>query len=92
MDSVDVSIGAVIVLGGLVLLRCILVAVGVTLLLRPVRECPACFEPTVRVRRPILEALIRIVEWRWCLSCGWQGPARAGDRDSWTRKNATSRV
>jgi hypothetical protein len=88
----DISIGAVIVLGGLVLLRFVFIAVGAALLLRPVRECPACFGGTVRVKRPILEALTRIAEWRWCPCCGWQGPARVSKGDRWIRRNATSRA
>ena len=88
----DVSVAAVGVLGGLVLLRFVIVGVGAALLLRPVRECPACFEPTVRVKRPVLEAVTRIAEWRWCISCGWQGPARVSEGGRWSRRNATSRV
>jgi hypothetical protein len=89
---VDVSVGAVIVLGGLVFVRFGLVWFSATLLLRPARECPACFQPTALVRRPLITALLPNAEWRWCLSCAWQGPARKLENDRWTRKNVKSQV
>jgi hypothetical protein len=89
---VDISIAAVVVLGGLVLLRFIIIGVGVALLLRPAHECPACFGRTARVKRPVLEGVTRIAEWRWCLSCGWQGLGRVTEGDRWTHRNAKSRV
>jgi hypothetical protein len=92
MDDVDVSVASVVVLGGLVLLRFVIVGVGAALLLRPVRECPACFAHTVRVKRPVLEAVTRIAEWRWCTSCGWQGLGRVSEGGRWSRRNAASQV
>ena len=60
---------------GLVLLRILLIGVGAALLIRPVLNCPACFQDTLKLRRPVL-ALGNWIEWRWCPSCGWQGLAR----------------
>lgn len=66
---------ATFVLLALVLLRVVLLTLGSLLLVRPVRACPACFEPTAPVLHPWLERLTRL-EWRWCAGCGWRGPAR----------------
>ena len=88
----DVSVGAAIVLGGLVVVRVGLVWLGAALLLRPARECPACFQPTALVRRPLLTALLPNAEWRWCPSCAWQGPTRKPEDDRWIRKNVKSQV
>jgi hypothetical protein len=71
----DASAAAVIILLGLVALRWIVVGVGVALLVRPVRECPACFHETFGLHHPLLR-LVKWLEWRWCPQCGWQGPAR----------------
>jgi hypothetical protein len=64
---------------GLILLRVVLLTVGGFLLIRPVRGCPACFQPTTPVLVPWLERLTRL-EWRWCTHCGWRGVARRGRR------------
>jgi predicted RNA-binding Zn-ribbon protein involved in translation (DUF1610 family) len=83
----DLSVAAVLVLGGLVLVRWCLVLFGATLILRTVRECPACFQGTVRLQRPVLCRLLPMADWRWCPACGWQGPSlKAPDREasSWT--------
>ena len=61
---------------GLVLLRGVLIAVGAALLVRPVRQCPACFQATVELQRVWLRRLAPWLEWRWCPHCGWAGPAR----------------
>ena len=66
----DISLAAVWVLGGLVLLRWIIIGLGSLLVLRSARSCPACFEPTVAVQRRILTMLVRVAEWRWCPQCG----------------------
>lgn len=71
----DASVVAVMILLGLVALRWIVIGVGVALLLRPVRECPACFEETFGLHHRVLR-YIRWLEWRWCPHCGWHGPAR----------------
>lgn len=76
----------VAVLFGLVLLRWVVLAVGVFLLLPRVRECPACFRSTIAVRRPWLRRLLPWLEWRWCLSCGWEGPSRTGGRSPVPRR------
>lgn len=74
---------AFLVFVGLVLLRAGLVLFGAALILRPVSSCPACFRPTLLLRRPWLRRLAPWMEWRWCPQCGWEGPgkrrARAGE-------------
>ena len=84
-------IGALAVLGGLVVLRWGLIWFGAVLLLRPVRECPACFQPTVSVRRPVLAGLLGNAEWRWCPTCAWQGPASKLKDDRWIPRSVKSR-
>lgn len=66
---------------GLIVLRVALLTVGGLLLIRPVRDCPACFQPTAPVLVPWLEQLTRL-EWRWCTHCGWRGVARRARRRS----------
>lgn len=66
----------VTILLALALMRFAVVAVGVTLLIRPVRACPACFDKTLPIRQPWLERLAPRYEWRWCPHCRWQGPSR----------------
>lgn len=66
---------AVLVLVGLIALRVGLLGLGSALLVRPVRDCPACFRPTAPVRVRWLHLLPRF-EWRWCMDCGWRGLAR----------------
>lgn len=89
--SGEISLGAVAVLGVLVMLRWGLLLFGAALLLRPARSCPACFRSTVAIRRPFLAAVVRFAEWRWCPACGWQGPSRrrATERP-WTTKSSRS--
>ena len=88
----DVSVAAVLVLGGLVVLRWVIIVLGFLLIVRPARSCPACFEPTVPVRRRILTALLHVAEWRWCPQCGWEGPSRKPEKNPWTPKNVKSRA
>lgn len=71
---------AVYVLLALVLLRVGLVMGGAALLIRRVRLCPACSEPTVPLLKPWLARLLPSYEWRWCPTCGWQGPSRKSPR------------
>jgi hypothetical protein len=73
---VDPSVAAVIVLLALVVLRGVLIGVGAALILRPVRACPACFEATFTLHRPWLRVVASWLEWRFCPTCGWSGPAR----------------
>ncbi len=73
----------VLVFAGLVLLRVLLVAVGAMAIIRPVRACPACFEDTIPIQKPLLERLSHRFEWRWCPVCGWEGIARRLRRTSW---------
>ncbi|HUH13963.1 MAG TPA: hypothetical protein VMK65_12690 [Longimicrobiales bacterium] len=65
----------VLVFGGLVLLRVLVVGIGVALLIRPARSCPACFRATLPIRTPLLRHFRRY-EWRWCPACRWQALAR----------------
>ena len=67
---------AVVVLLGLVGLRWVLLGIGAALILRPVDRCPACMGETHEVHRPLLRRFASWLEWRWCLACGWSGPAR----------------
>lgn len=71
----DASVVAVAILLGLVALRWIVIGIGVALLLRPVRECPACFQETFGLHHRLLRH-VKWLEWRWCPHCGWHGPAR----------------
>jgi len=75
---VDLSWTAAIVLGGFVILRWILLGLGIAMLVRPVRDCPACFGPTF-ARQSLLRRIAPRFEWRFCARCGWQGPARRTD-------------
>lgn len=88
----DVSVAAVIVLAGTVVLRWVIIAVGAVPILQSALACPACFEPTVAVRRRLLTALLRIAEWRWCPQCGCEGPSRKSQRSPWRSKSAQLRA
>lgn len=72
----DHTATAVIVLLGLALLRFVVLSVGAALILRAVKACPACFEPTFVLQRRWLQRLLPWLEVRFCPHCGWQGPAR----------------
>ena len=72
----DLSVAAVLVLGGLVVLRWALVVFLATLMLQSARSCPACFNETISVQRPLLALVLPMAEWRWCPTCRWQGPSR----------------
>jgi predicted RNA-binding Zn-ribbon protein involved in translation (DUF1610 family) len=62
---------------GLVLVRFVALLAAVVVLARPVRSCPACFEPaTAAVTTWWLTPLRASMEIRWCPQCGWQGIAR----------------
>lgn len=90
--EMDVSVGATVVLGALVVLRCGLIWFGAGLLLHSARECPACFRPTIKVLRPVVTAMLPNAEWRWCPSCEWQGLARKSEERRWTHRNVGSRL
>ena len=60
----------------LVLLRLLVVTLVGFAIIRPVRDCPACFRPTVPIRMTWLARLSSSFEWRWCPECHWEGPAR----------------
>lgn len=92
----DVSVAAVVVLLGLVALRWGLILFGATLVLESRRSCPACFAPTLRVRRPVLRVLLPMAAWRWCPTCRWSGPVlKPSTREEvspWTARRDRSRV
>ena len=60
----------------LVLLRVAVILAAALLLIAPVSACPACFQPSLPIRRAWLTPFAPWFEWRWCPHCGWQGPAR----------------
>lgn len=64
------------VLVALVVLRAFVLVAAAVLLIHPVSACPACFAPSVPVRKQWFRVLAPRFEWRWCPHCGWQGPAR----------------
>lgn len=91
--SNEVSLSAVVVLGALAVLRWCALLFAAYLLVRPARSCPACFRPTLPIRRPLLSALLRMAEWRWCPACGWQGLSRLEEPEElWGRRSARSRT
>ncbi|HET9985480.1 MAG TPA: hypothetical protein VFQ38_17900 [Longimicrobiales bacterium] len=63
----------------LVALRVVLIVVAIAVLVGPANACPACFQPTLAVHRRWLRWLASGIEWRWCPTCGWQGPARRSE-------------
>jgi len=67
---------AVVVLLALVLLRVLLLCLVAYLLVPAGRYCPACGAETVPLARAGLVRLVRGIERRWCMACGW----------SWYRK------
>lgn len=89
MEHLELAIVAVLLF--LVGLRVVLVTVLGLLIIRPVRDCPACFEPTVAIRKPLLTRFVPRFEWRWCATCGWEGPARRiSERFVRTRTDSSS--
>ena len=73
---------AVLVLLALSMLRIVIVALGATMLIGPVRACPACGRETLSIRRRWLLPAADRYEWRWCPSCSWQGLGRRVNRGS----------
>ena len=63
-------------LPALALLRAAVILAAALLLIAPVSACPACFQPSLPIRRAWLAPFASRFEWRWCPHCGWQGPAR----------------
>jgi hypothetical protein len=70
----------VIVLLSTVLLRVGIVATVVYLMLPRGSACPRCAVETATIRHPLLRRLFPLLEHRWCLECGWNGPVRRGAR------------
>lgn len=65
----------------LVLLRWGLLVVGAALVIPRIRSCPACFADTVPVRRRWLRAVLPWLQWRWCPTCGWEGPSSRAESE-----------
>jgi hypothetical protein len=71
----DHSVLAVAVLMATVLLRLALVLAVIWLLVPTRHRCPRCGgEELARVTSPAAR-LLRL-EWRWCLSCRWEGVSK----------------
>ena len=68
----------VIVLLVTVLLRAVIVLSFVYLILPKQRVCPLCGAPLTRIQHSLLRLLLPMVEYRWCLACGWSGIVRRG--------------
>jgi hypothetical protein len=80
VSAFEIAVAAIFF--SLVLFRLVLIGVVGFLIIRPVRDCPACFEPTVPIRLRWLARVSPRFEWRWCPECGWEGPARRAPRRS----------
>ncbi len=74
MSEFEIALFAI--LFGLVFLRVVVVTAVGFLIIRPVRDCPACFQPTVPIKMTWLARISSHFEWRWCPECHWEGPAR----------------
>lgn len=66
----------VVVLFATVLLRAAIVMAVVYLMLPKPFSCPRCADKLALIHHPILRLVMRQVEHRWCLSCGWSGLVR----------------
>jgi hypothetical protein len=40
------------------------------------RDCPRCGSETLSIRLQLLRPLMRMLNRRWCTSCGWEGIMR----------------
>ncbi len=79
----QLEIAVVAILFFLVGFRVAVIAVLGLLIVRPVRDCPACFRTTVPVLVKWLPRRSSSFEWRWCPECHWEGPGRKIlDRDA----------
>lgn len=61
-----------------VLLRLALVVAVLYLLLPRGAHCPNCHIEMIRIHSPLFDRLVRVVERRWCMQCGWHGIVRRG--------------
>ena len=66
----------VAVLLATVLLRFVIVAAVVYLLLPRETRCPHCDAEMVPIRNRFVDSVLRKVERRWCMECGWNGVIR----------------
>ncbi len=74
MSQFEIAVATILFF--LVFLRLALITVVGLLIIRPVRDCPACFRPTVPIRMRWFVRFNSAFEWRWCAECQWEGPAR----------------
>lgn len=74
----EFELAVVAVFGFLIFLRIVVGLAFAHMIIRPVRRCPACFQPTVSIRPRWLVILPSRYEWRWCPHCRWEGPGRRG--------------
>ena len=70
----------VLVLLATVLLRAAIVLTFVYVILPAKRVCPVCGAPLTRIQHSFLRLLIPMIEYRWCLECGWSGVVRQVSR------------
>lgn len=68
----------VLVLLATVLLRVVLVTWVVYLLLPRGPQCRTCQTIMLRLQNRFLDGWLRVLERRWCLTCGWNGVVRRG--------------
>lgn len=59
-----------------VLLRFAIVAAVVYLLLPRSTRCPHCDAEMVPIRNRFVDRVLRKIERRWCMECGWNGVIR----------------
>jgi len=66
----------VVVLLSTVLMRFVIVAAVVYLLLPRETRCPHCDAEMVAIRNRFVDRVLRKIERRWCMECGWNGVIR----------------
>ncbi len=75
----DLSVLAVLILLGTVVLRVLVVAGAVWLLVPRRIDCPQCAEPPLLLVSHWTLRFLRL-ERRWCYSCGWSGISKRSRR------------
>jgi hypothetical protein len=74
----------VVVLLVTVLLRFVIVAAVVYLLLPRGVRCPHCDAEMLAIRNRFIDVVLRKIERRWCMACGWNGVIRRPPRPAAT--------
>ena len=59
-----------------VLLRFIIIAAVVYLILPKSTRCPHCAAEMTAIRNRFVDRVLRKIERRWCMECGWNGVIR----------------